>query len=221
MRPSRSTPNLWIVFADLFAGMMLFFLLALISLRLEVQLRRELLQTIAAAARVTASVESELKRRLPPEVRPHRSSDIEITIPARVLFRSFGYDDFLADSAKRSALQLIAISLRTALDLEEARARQLRVVIEGHTDSDPILPQAVTPQIPTNWELSSRRATGVLRFLADAGLSPTKYNVVATGLADRVPAMPDSVSSTKDANRRIVLRLEPDFGAIRRDLGIK
>jgi chemotaxis protein MotB len=91
-------------------------------------------------------------------------------------------------------------------------------VIEGHTDSDPIKKQAVTPAIKTNWELSSRRATGVLRFFEEDGLNSREYNIVAMGLGDSVPVADNLTEEGKAMNRRIVIRIEPDLEAIKSTL---
>ncbi len=42
------------------------------------------------------------------------------------------------------------------------KAKNKRIIIEGHTDNVPISPR-VAPQFPTNWELSTARAANVVR----------------------------------------------------------
>ena len=59
------------------------------------------------------------------------------------------------------------------------------VVIEGHTDSDPI-PEELQEYYPTNWELSSARASKVVNYLIDIGVNSGKLQ--AAGYADRWPA---------------------------------
>ena len=59
------------------------------------------------------------------------------------------------------------------------------VVIEGHTDSDPI-PGELQEYYPTNWELSSARASKVVNYLIDIGVNSGKLQ--AAGYADRWPA---------------------------------
>ena len=59
------------------------------------------------------------------------------------------------------------------------------VVIEGHTDSDPI-PEELEEYYPTNWELSSARASKVVNYLIDIGVNSGKLQ--AAGYADRWPA---------------------------------
>ncbi len=70
--------------------------------------------------------------------------------------------------------------------------------IDGHTDSVPIH----TSQFPSNWELSSDRATGVLRYLhAQDGIPYGRMS--ATGYADTEPLVPASSSRALSANRRV------------------
>ena len=72
------------------------------------------------------------------------------------------------------------------------------VIIEGHTDSRPIS----TTRFPSNWELSTARATSVLRYLVETrGLEPNR--VGAAGYADTRPVVdaPDAASLAK--NRRV------------------
>ena len=59
------------------------------------------------------------------------------------------------------------------------------IIVEGHTDSDPI-PKTLEQIFPTNWELSSARASKVVNYLIDIGVNSGKLQ--ASGYADRWPA---------------------------------
>ena len=59
------------------------------------------------------------------------------------------------------------------------------IIVEGHTDSDPI-PSKLKTIFPTNWELSSARASKVVNYLIDIGVNSGKLQ--ASGYADRWPA---------------------------------
>jgi chemotaxis protein MotB len=59
------------------------------------------------------------------------------------------------------------------------------IIVEGHTDSDPI-PKTLSHIFPTNWELSSARASKVVNYLIDIGVNSGKLQ--ASGYADRWPA---------------------------------
>jgi len=59
------------------------------------------------------------------------------------------------------------------------------IVAEGHTDSDNI-PKSLQKIYPSNWELSSARASKVVNYLIDIGVNSGKLQ--ASGYADRWPA---------------------------------
>ncbi len=69
--------------------------------------------------------------------------------------------------------------------------------IEGHTCDMPI----DTPEFPSNWELSSRRATNVLRFLLEKGLPGAKMS--AAGYAETRPIVPNNSDKNRTKNRRV------------------
>ena len=53
--------------------------------------------------------------------------------------------------------------------------------VDGHTDVRPI----ASPQFPSNWELSSARATSVVKYLINRGVSPKR--LVAAGYGEFQP----------------------------------
>jgi chemotaxis protein MotB len=70
--------------------------------------------------------------------------------------------------------------------------------IEGHTDNDPIS----TPLFPSNWELSSARATNVLRFLIEKTKLKAE-NLSAVGYGEFHPLLPNTSKENKAKNRRV------------------
>ncbi len=72
------------------------------------------------------------------------------------------------------------------------------VIVEGHTDDRPIH----TERFPTNWELSTARATNVLRhLLSEARVDATRLS--ASGFADTRPLSPNVDDTSRAANRRV------------------
>jgi len=69
--------------------------------------------------------------------------------------------------------------------------------IEGHTDDLPIH----TERFPSNWELSTSRATNVLRFLIQEGLPPDKLSAV--GYGEYHPLVPNTSEENRSKNRRV------------------
>lgn len=83
------------------------------------------------------------------------------------------------------------------------KALPYSIAIEGHTDDIPIS----SPQFPSNWELSTARASRVVRFLIDNGVETKK--LFAAGYADtksKVPNRDDSgnpIPENRAENRRV------------------
>lgn len=212
--------NIWISFADVFAGLMLTSLVGLavvLSARNEenIKFSHDLVLTMNQATEITKGIKFKLMAQSPQVAARMKSSETQIEIPAGALFSSSGYKDYENDAAKRQVLTTIRKALQETLDESGNQRGGLRIIIEGHTDSDPIT--SGSDAIPTNWELSSRRATGVLRFFEDGGLDAKKYNIVAMGLADTQPVAPNT-KDEKWQNRRIVIRIAPDFDKVRDNL---
>jgi chemotaxis protein MotB len=79
--------------------------------------------------------------------------------------------------------------------------------IEGHTDNVPIHPR-LQKQFPTNWELSTARATNVLRFLQEkVGMDPIRLQAV--GLSEYHPLATNETAAGRSQNRRIEIALLP------------
>jgi chemotaxis protein MotB len=74
--------------------------------------------------------------------------------------------------------------------------------VDGHTDVRPIR----SPQFPSNWELSSARATSVVKFLIARGVQPT--NLAAAGFGEFQPIDPGNTEEARRRNRRIELKLD-------------
>lgn len=72
------------------------------------------------------------------------------------------------------------------------------IIVEGHTDSRPIS----TAEFPSNWELSTSRATSVLRFLSeDRDIDPGRLS--AAGYADTRPLADAGDPESLARNRRV------------------
>jgi chemotaxis protein MotB len=70
--------------------------------------------------------------------------------------------------------------------------------VEGHTDNTPIQ----TPQFPSNWELSTARATFLLHSLISYGkISPQRLSAV--GYGEYHPIAPNNTAEGRAANRRV------------------
>ncbi|MDH5762508.1 MAG: OmpA family protein [Nitrospinota bacterium] len=79
-----------------------------------------------------------------------------------------------------------------------------RISIQGHTDDNPIS----TDRFPSNWELSSARATAVLRYFIDKNIDPKR--LTATGYADIFPIASNDSELGQSTNRRVEFVLEKE-----------
>ncbi|MCR4298997.1 MAG: flagellar motor protein MotD [Gallionella sp.] len=83
---------------------------------------------------------------------------------------------------------------------------ELPIEVEGHTDDIPI----ATAQFPSNWELSSARASSVVRMLIDNGV-PAK-NLTVVGLASNQPLVSNDSRENRAKNRRVTITIvSPDM----------
>jgi chemotaxis protein MotB len=82
--------------------------------------------------------------------------------------------------------------------------------VEGHTDNVPIHPN-LQKKFPTNWELSTARATNVVRFLQEkVGIKGTRLQVI--GMSEYSPVADNKTPEGRSQNRRIEITLLPEAG---------
>ncbi len=85
-------------------------------------------------------------------------------------------------------------------------AENLDLAVEGHTDDRPI----ATARFPSNWELSTYRATTVARFLIEQGIPAKRIQV--TGYADTRPLVANDSDDNRARNRRVSIVLQaPEY----------
>ncbi|SHF80359.1 chemotaxis protein MotB [Modicisalibacter ilicicola DSM 19980] len=120
---------------------------------------------------------------------------INLRIQDHLLFDSG--DATLTDAGETVTQELVATLERY----------QGTISVEGHTDSVPIR----TERFPSNWELSSGRATAILRYLNRAGIDASRLRAV--GYADTKPLQDNDTEKGRAANRRVeVIIHEPEAG---------
>lgn len=82
-----------------------------------------------------------------------------------------------------------------------------RIQVEGHTDNVKIVSD-LKKRFPTNWELSTARATEVVRYLQETG-GIDSARLSATGYGEYQPVAPNDTDEGKHMNRRIEIVLLP------------
>jgi chemotaxis protein MotB len=101
-----------------------------------------------------------------------------------------------------------SILMDVTTDLKSDRLKDYQITVEGHTDDSPIN----TPRFPSNWELSTARASAVVHFFLDEGIPARKLR--AAGYADTFPKAPNrdangnAIPENQTQNRRVVIKME-------------
>lgn len=81
------------------------------------------------------------------------------------------------------------------------------IVIEGHTDNDPILPNS---PLRNNWFLSAMRAQTVMEELYQASqLPPDQFSI--SGYAEYHPVQSNQIDAGKEQNRRVEILITAGF----------
>jgi chemotaxis protein MotB len=178
----------------------------LVKLRQEQQSLREQLQQeqsdkereIQRLTQTQADLANSLKAEIAKgDIRIQQVADrLTINMVDRVLFDS---GQGHVKPAGLKVLKQVSDILKTVTD------KQIR--IEGHTDNVRIRGK-LKEKFPTNWELSTARATSVVRYLLDqGGVDPA--NISAVGYADMRPIANNETDEGRSANRRIEIVLYP------------
>jgi chemotaxis protein MotB len=158
-------------------------------------------QVQSAAAQNQARLFTQIKHELDEYARSHGfASKVQTSIEARGLVIKVLTDDLLFASGQA------ALSTRSSSLLDEiARLLDLAgehpIEVGGHTDNVPIH----SPLYPSNWELSTARASTVVRFLADHGVVASR--LTAAGYADQRPVASDATAAGRARNRRVEIVL--------------
>ncbi len=132
-----------------------------------------------------------------------KQKQIEITQMADKLKVSIG-DQILFPSGQTEissgGLKILENIGRILSNVEKKNIR-----VEGHTDNVPIHDH-LKNRFPTNWELSTARATNVIRFLQEkVGISPERLEAVGKG--EFSPIASNSTREGREKNRRIEIYL--------------
>ena len=93
----------------------------------------------------------------------------------------------------------------TKIAKELAKNPDFGILVEGHTDNQPIKNSV----FKDNWDLSTARATTVVRFLSESGL-PQK-RLTAAGRGEYSPIASNGTDAGRAQNRRTEIILTPNF----------
>ncbi len=164
--------------------------------------QKHALQNIQKDARLARQLTQKIKVALPnmKGIEVHQQMrGVVISLKDNILFPPGSAD--LTPAAHQTLGRLVQ-QLHTALG---GQPRPIRV--EGHTDNTPI----ATSKFPSNWELSTARATAIVRALAASRQFQTNMLSVA-GYGEFKPLKDNSSIEGKQKNRRVdIVVLRPDM----------
>ena len=161
----------------------------------------------AAQAQKEASEFAHIKQELDAYAKAHGfAKSVQTSIEARGLVIRVLTDDLLFASGQAS------LEGRATALLEEISAllnvdQTHPISVEGNTDDVPIH----SSQFPSNWELSTARASTVVRFLIAHGVGANR--LTATGNAEQRPVDSNATAAGRARNRRVEIVLRRINGA--------
>jgi len=124
-----------------------------------------------------------------------KDGNVYVSLEEKLLFKS-GSD--VVDPKGKEALKSLAKVLNSTKDIN--------VMIEGHTDNIPIK----TKQFEDNWDLSTARASSILRILTkDFGFDQKR--ITASGRGEFHPIKTNDTEAGRAGNRRTEIILSPDL----------
>jgi chemotaxis protein MotB len=143
-----------------------------------------------------------LKNRLDGYARSHGFADrVQTQIERRGLVVNVLTDKLLFDSGS-ATLQPAGMPLMGEIVQLLNVDRTHPIIVEGHTDNVPIS----TAEFPSNWELSTARATNVVRYLIARGIPATRLG--AAGYAALDPVASNATAGGRALNRRVDIVFE-------------
>jgi len=124
-----------------------------------------------------------------------KDGNVYVSLEEKLLFKS-GSD--VVNPQGKEALKSLARVLNNTKDIT--------VMIEGHTDNVPIK----TSQFKDNWDLSTARATSIVRILTkDNNFDPSR--ITASGRSQFHPVKTNETVEGRAGNRRTEVILSPDL----------
>ncbi|HET7047103.1 MAG TPA: OmpA family protein [Solirubrobacteraceae bacterium] len=159
------------------------------------------LNSMSAALREQASLAA-LKQKLDAYAKAHGlSHEVQTVIDRRGLVVRVLTDQLLFASGQ-ATLQAAGYPLLNEVAQLLNVDRSHPITVEGHTDNVPIS----SSQYPSNWELSTDRATTVVRYLIAKGVN--RQRLGAVGYADLHPIASNATAAGRGRNRRVEIVLQ-------------
>jgi len=164
-------------------------------------------ETNTSLETVDSKVLDDLKKEIESQL---EEADIQLEITAEVINRGLLIrfpDNALFDSGE-AILKDPAMEALTVIGniLLKAPFSERVISVEGHTDNVPMR----SSEFPSNWELSTTRATNVIRyFLDEVGIMPKRLS--ASGYGEYYPIATNETPEGRSQNRRVDIVVMREF----------
>ncbi|OCA92224.1 flagellar motor protein MotS [Pseudobacillus wudalianchiensis] len=224
-RPSRKPPEQkgapkWMVtFSDLVTLVLVFFILLFSMSQIDMIKFKSIAQSFNEQA-IFQTNDSIVPGEYPSEEMNKKEADLneqsldKLAREVKKYLKENGLEDTAAAIRNEQGVVLVlqeqvvfgtgdAVILQEAYPFLEKTGKLLKnipnlVKVEGHTDNRPIKNSIY----PSNWELSSARASSVIRFFIDNnGLDSERF--IAVGYGDTRPLVPNTNEENMQKNRRV------------------
>ena len=160
-----------------------------------------------SAAQHESSEFAQIKHELDAYAKSHGfSSSVKTTIEKRGLVIRVLTDDLLFASGQAtlsSQANALLSEIGQLLNIDETHP----ISVEGNTDNVPIH----SSLYPSNWQLSTARASSVVEFLIAHGVAASR--LTATGNADQKPVASETTEAGRARNRRVEIVLRRLYGS--------
>ncbi len=201
-------------YADAITLLMAFFVMMLTFAEFDVPAYQEAAAAIAnnigAGEKDNVSDTQELKIDVEDivfEMQADQAVDVKLDKKGVVIELSGGA--FFQPGTARLVDQAVPVLEKITQTVKAPKFQFYNIEVQGHSDDSPIH----TEQFPSNWELSSARASTIVRFFEAAEME--KNRMKAVGLADTHPKVPNldlegnPIPENRATNRRIDIRVYP------------
>lgn len=186
--------NFWPAWADVLLTILLILILYIFIQYVTYSGLNELVKVKPAQEKLETLIKEEFEKDHQTEIKIKRDGNFHIiTFSDKILF------DLAKSDLKEQGREVLS---RLGRILRENQLYQ-RIQVEGHTDDLSLNSRSA---FKSNWELSSARATSVVRFLQDnAVISPGLLS--ANGYSEYQPTVPNTDEKSRSLNRRIEIVL--------------
>lgn len=213
--PHEEEEEAWLLtYADMITLLMAFFVMLINFTKYDAPAMQEAVQGIKNEVNGTQGKEKSPANILKTEIQDivynvQADEVINVTTDDKGVVLELASSAFYRPGSAEFRDEALPVLSQIAQSILSEKYKNYLIEIEGHTDDDPIS----TAIYPSNWELSTGRATRVARFLIDKGMVPTRLK--ATGFAETRPKVPNRtaegspIKENQAQNRRVNIRVYP------------